>query len=769
MTAPLCQGDLWWYLTGQLQKEKNPEGLKLRDRLVVLLSIDDLRREDVRVSKGLSWERTAIDLVRTFEDSPTLSSLRQVKHVIVTFHGDGALWVNREGGKCDYRLIFDPHNMEQEWAGAAGIKDGAYGFMSCFTAAIAANMAFLPDPADKDHVEHEMPEGIKQGLHVMRLLRLLGHGPATKKNANPGFPFEDLAWVLAQDKGHAGAVPGCQAKPANKEAKDKALPPPSSAAHDCRKRWPYGVVTIPHEALDMEMAAPRWHILDGHRHTLDKDGCQPLYGIAKRVAIFGPQALIEAPVASFGKLTTPDRDEIEALNNLKLLMKGYTEQKADHKPLSLGIFGPPGAGKSFGIREIAEELMGKAVTGKDLPFLEFNLSQFNGVTDLIGAFHQVRDKVLEGHTPLVFWDEFDSGEYKWLQYLLAPMQDGKFQEGQVTHPIGKCIFAFAGATSYDKENFGPTEPTVKATKEQREAWNRFKLGKGPDFLSRLHGFINVLGPNRRQIYDSKSKEWLDDSCDVCFPIRRALLLRASLRIPKDQRLLIDRGLLSALLEVDRYTHGARSFTKIAEYLRPQLAGPICRSSLPPDEVLRMNVDLARFSELLTGVEGFQKNAEKLAPVIHETYRRLARKEKWDFRWDMDYAKLPPAIKADNTEAAFRIPWILELAGLFLVAKGKRREACDSDVPRLLEGMIEVLAEEEHDLWAAYKLEQGWKPGPRDDDKRIHPCLMPFRELAEKDKEKDRNSVRNFPAITEQAGFKIVRRKPTQAKKTPAVV
>ncbi len=99
-------------------------------------------------------------------------------------------------------------------------------------------------------------------------------------------------------------------------------------------------------------------------------------------------------------------------------------------------------GKSFGTKEIAKE-----VVGAKTPFLEFNLSQFKGVEELIGAFHQVRDKVLEGDTPVVFWDEFDSGSYRWLQYLLAPMQDGKFQEGQITHPIGKCIFVFAGATS----------------------------------------------------------------------------------------------------------------------------------------------------------------------------------------------------------------------------------------------------------------------------------------------------------------------------------
>ena len=137
------------------------------------------------------------------------------------------------------------------------------------------------------------------------------------------------------------------------------------------------------------------------------------------------------PYASFGKLFTADRDEIEALRNIQRLMQEYENSQTETKPLSIAVFGPPGAGKSFGIRQIAET----ALRGKK-SFLEFNLSQFENGSDLIGAFHQVRDKVLEGGTPIVFWDEFDSQNYRWLQYLLAPMQDGKFQEGQITHPIG---------------------------------------------------------------------------------------------------------------------------------------------------------------------------------------------------------------------------------------------------------------------------------------------------------------------------------------------
>ena len=44
--------------------------------------------------------------------------------------------------------------------------------------------------------------------------------------------------------------------------------------------------------------------------------------------------------------------------------------------------------------------------------------------------------------------------YGWLRYFLAPMQDGKFLQGEMAHPIGKAIFVFAGGTSWTLDNFG---------------------------------------------------------------------------------------------------------------------------------------------------------------------------------------------------------------------------------------------------------------------------------------------------------------------------
>ena len=56
----------------------------------------------------------------------------------------------------------------------------------------------------------------------------------------------------------------------------------------------------------------------------------------------------------------------------------------------------------------------------------------------------------------------------------------------------------------------------------------------------------------------------------------------------------------------------------------------------------------------------------------------------------------------------------------------------------IEPLIELLARNVHDLWAQERLAQGWTYGPaRDDSRKQHPCLVPYEELPESEKEYDR--------------------------------
>ncbi len=59
-------------------------------------------------------------------------------------------------------------------------------------------------------------------------------------------------------------------------------------------------------------------------------------------------------------------------------------------------------------------------------------------------------------------------------------------------------------------------------------------------------------------------------------------------------------------------------------------------------------------------------------------------------------------------------------------------------PELLQ-LVERLAENVHDVWAANRLAAGWRLGPsRDGDLKQTPLLVPYAELPESEKHYDRD-------------------------------
>ena len=53
-------------------------------------------------------------------------------------------------------------------------------------------------------------------------------------------------------------------------------------------------------------------------------------------------------------------------------------------------------------------------------------------------------------------------------------------------------------------------------------------------------------------------------------------------------------------------------------------------------------------------------------------------------------------------------------------------------------LTERLAEHAHDLWAGRRLAEGWTYGPqRDDAAKRHPCLVPYDQLPNSEKQYDR--------------------------------
>jgi hypothetical protein len=71
------------------------------------------------------------------------------------------------------------------------------------------------------------------------------------------------------------------------------------------------------------------------------------------------------------------------------------------------------------------------------------------------------------------------------------------------------------------------------------------------------------------------------------------------------------------------------------------------------------------------------------------------------------------------------------------------------------GVLEQLAEKIHDAWAAQRLAEGWQYGPkRDDDRKTHPCLIPYGELPENEKDYDRHTARTALSALLSLGYRI---------------
>lgn len=70
-------------------------------------------------------------------------------------------------------------------------------------------------------------------------------------------------------------------------------------------------------------------------------------------------------------------------------------------------------------------------------------------------------------------------------------------------------------------------------------------------------------------------------------------------------------------------------------------------------------------------------------------------------------------------------------------------------------LTELLAEHTHDIWAQQRIDQGWDVGEkRDDDKKLHPCLVPYKELPEDEKVYDRNTALQTLKAILALGYKI---------------
>lgn len=70
-------------------------------------------------------------------------------------------------------------------------------------------------------------------------------------------------------------------------------------------------------------------------------------------------------------------------------------------------------------------------------------------------------------------------------------------------------------------------------------------------------------------------------------------------------------------------------------------------------------------------------------------------------------------------------------------------------------LVEKIAENTHDVWAAGRIAEGWTYGEaRDDAKKTTPCLVPYGDLPESEKEYDRATATSVLKLAMLLGYTI---------------
>ena len=75
---------------------------------------------------------------------------------------------------------------------------------------------------------------------------------------------------------------------------------------------------------------------------------------------------------------------------------------------------------------------------------------------------------------------------------------------------------------------------------------------------------------------------------------------------------------------------------------------------------------------------------------------------------------------------------------------------------------EAIAENAHDIWAIERMQQGWTYGPeRNDELKHNPCMVPYSQLPESEKEYDRQMAMQTIKLMKKLGYDLVKREDTE--------
>ena len=88
---------------------------------------------------------------------------------------------------------------------------------------------------------------------------------------------------------------------------------------------------------------------------------------------------------------------------------------------------------------------------------------------------------------------------------------------------------------------------------------------------------------------------------------------------------------------------------------------------------------------------------------------------------------------------------------------------DVVLPENLKPLIEKLAKNVHEIWAAERIKDGWSYGTmRDDLKKETPCLVEYDALPEEEKKYDRETVLGVLKMILKSGYVVSQKYPVDS-------
>ena len=338
-----------------------------QQKTLVILDVNVLRANDLAISKHISWERSAQDYLRELYTDKTMQRLKNLHHIIVRFGVSGAIYSYKIGERDYHRLYFDPFPPEDRGNNDRG---EVFGYNSIFATSIIDKIL-----AYQQLVQTKQPNS---EFHHHKLAEEIGDGIKTalkrcQYHFNTGFNISKI-----------------------KEKKNS----PNSWDYFKEVLFPLknqedGTNKIASERIPI--AYPGWIILNqSAEYNLLKVGMDLVFRDNKEVlnnphikpTIWSPlQTYKEGNSDKQPGLTVIDRRELENYRVVQRLMKEAFDTPIS-KPLSIGIFGPPGSGKSFLIGELAKSVLPESVikwkehenkSNKNSCslFLKYDVSQWN--------------------------------------------------------------------------------------------------------------------------------------------------------------------------------------------------------------------------------------------------------------------------------------------------------------------------------------------------------------------------------------------------------